>query len=253
MPNLTRNSTALLAHGACSSLAEISLLALGLCDTLAEDLSIFVSSILGLLSITAFECDTVALVLETLGSDQTLDLWGLGVWLLSLTLRLNLSANDEFTDIVILGETEELSDLRGTLGTKSLWCNNVCDAGDICFALLDDAESENGKVHSYDATTDGFTLALSGSAWSVAGVALREEETDTSWVHDTLLHRETLLVIASGDLEDVSLEFIADAVTWDLSAHTLLHEGTELSLIFDLNQLLRPICWVRDVELHPGG
>lgn len=41
----------------------------------------------------------MALVLQALGSDQTLDLGGLGVWLLSLTLWLNLTANDELTDL----------------------------------------------------------------------------------------------------------------------------------------------------------
>jgi hypothetical protein len=56
-------------------------------------------SILGALSIAALECDPVALVLKTLGSDQTLNLWCLGVWLLALTLWLNLTTDDEFTDL----------------------------------------------------------------------------------------------------------------------------------------------------------
>lgn len=57
------------------------------------------SSILGSLSVTALECDTVALVLETLRGDQTLDLWGLGVWLLALTLWLNLATDDKLADL----------------------------------------------------------------------------------------------------------------------------------------------------------
>ena len=57
------------------------------------------SSILGLLSVTALQCDAVALMLETLGSNQTLDLGGLGVWLLTLTLWLNLTTDNELADL----------------------------------------------------------------------------------------------------------------------------------------------------------
>lgn len=36
----------------------------------------------------------------------------------------------------------------------------------------------------------------------------------------------------------------------DFGAHALLHEGTELALIIDLDDFLRPIGGVGDVELH---
>jgi len=38
-------------------------------------------------------------------------------------------------------------------------------------------------------------------------------------MHNTLLHWKALLVVATCDLEDVALELITNAVTWDLSAH----------------------------------
>jgi len=59
----------LLAHGGSTSLAGIGLLGLGLVNTLGEGSSIFASSILGLLSVTALQCDAVTLVLKTLGSN----------------------------------------------------------------------------------------------------------------------------------------------------------------------------------------
>ena len=77
-----------------------------------------------------------------------------------------------------------------------------------------------------------------------------EEESDTGWVHDTLLHWETLLVVAAGDLEDVSLPFVANAVCWYLVSHAAVHKHTELALIFNLNELLRAIGRVGDVKLH---
>jgi hypothetical protein len=57
------------------------------------------SSILGSLSMAALECNTVALMLKTLGSDQTLDLGGLCVRLLALALGLDFTANDELADL----------------------------------------------------------------------------------------------------------------------------------------------------------
>jgi hypothetical protein len=124
------------------------------------------------------------------------------------------------TYIVILGETEELANLRSTLGTKTLGVNDISNAGDIIVALLDDGESENRKIHSNDAATNRLALALTSAARTVAGMAFGEEESDTSGMHNTLLHGETLLVVATGDLENVALELITNAVAWDLGAHS---------------------------------
>lgn len=231
-------------------------------------------SILGSLRTAALECDPVALVLETLGSDQTLDLGSLGVGLCALLLGLDLAADDELanlqklwpsdstlaikdwrrsyeqTHIIFLAETEETADLGGTLGTEALGSDDVGDAGDVVVTLLDDGEGEDGEVHGDDAAADALPLALAGAAGAVARVALGEEQRHTGRVHDTLLHREALLVVASGDSEDVALELVADAVAGHLVAHTAVHEDAELALVFNLDQLLRPIVGVGDVELH---
>ena len=119
--------------------------------------------------------------------------------------------------------------------------DDISDAWDLVVTLLDDGESEDGQVHGDDASTDGLALALTGTAGTVTGVTVGEEKADTGWVHDSLLHWETLLVVASGDLEDVSLELVSNAVTWDLGAHSLVHEDTELTLIFDFDKLLTAI------------
>jgi hypothetical protein len=81
-------------------------------------------------------------------------------------------------------------------------------------------------------------------------VTVGEKKADTGWVHDTLLHWETLLVVATSDTEDVALELVADAVTRNFLTHATVHEDAELSLIFNLDQLLRAIGRVRNVELH---
>lgn len=72
-------------------------------------------------------------------------------------------------------------------------------------------------------------------------------------MHDTLLHWETLFVVAAGDLEDVALEFGSDAVADDFLAHALFHEATESALIFDFDEFLSAVGRVGDVELHLDG
>jgi hypothetical protein len=56
--------------------------------------------ILDLLSLAALERNAVTLVLEALGSDQTLDARSLGVGLLALALGLDLAANDVLADLL---------------------------------------------------------------------------------------------------------------------------------------------------------
>ena len=125
------------------------------------------------------------------------------------------------TYIVLLAEAEESADLGGSLGTEALGVDDVGDTGDVGLALLDDGEGEDGEIGADDAAADGLAATLTVAAGPVAGVAVGEEESDTGGVHDTLLHRETLLVVAAGDAEDVALELVAEVVTGDFLAHLL--------------------------------
>lgn len=131
--------------------------------------------------------------------------------------------------------------------------HDVGQAGDIGVALLDDGEGEDRQVHGDDAAADRLALALTRAAGAVARVAVGEQEPDTGRVHDTLLHGEALLVVSTGDAEDVALELIADGVTGDFLTHAAVHEDAELALVFNLDQLLGAIVGVGDVELHLDG
>jgi hypothetical protein len=134
-------------------------------------------SIAGSLSTAALDGNALALALETLGGNQTLDLGGLGVVLLALLG--DGTADDELADVVLLVETEEATDLGGTLGAETLGDNGVGQAGELALALLDDGESKDGKVLTGDGTTDRLALALTGTAGTVAAVAVGEEQTGT--------------------------------------------------------------------------
>ena len=148
------------------------------------------------------------------------------------------------THIVFLAETEKATDLGRTLGTQALGVDGIRQTRDIRISLLDDRESENRQVHGDDASTNRLSLSLTSSAGAVAAVTIGEEKADTSRVHDTLLHRETLLVVASSDAEDVALELVAERGDVDLLTHSALHEAASLVLVVDLEALLSTRGWV---------
>lgn len=112
----------------------------------------------------------------------------LGVRLGTLLLGDNLTANDELADVVLLRQVEELADLGGSLGTKTLGLDGVSQAGDVGLTLLDDDEGEGGDVRADDAAADGLSSALAFATGAVARVALRKEKAGTGGEKDTLLH-----------------------------------------------------------------
>jgi len=181
----------------------------------------------------------------------------------------------DLTYVVILAEAEESSDLGRTLGTKALGVDDVGQSGDVLLALLDDAEGKDGEVVADDAAANGLSPTLASSSNSVAGVAVGEEESDTRGVHDTLLHGETLLVVSTGDTEDVALPLVAEGVGGDLSAHlywqslvsvrgsisieiggtrektyALVQEDSELARILNVEELLAAVGRVGNVQLR---
>lgn len=121
-------------------------------------------------------------MLETLGSNQTLDTGGLGVVLLALAG--DSAADDKLADVILVVETEETTDLGSTLGTQTLGDDGVGQTGKLVLTLLDDAEGQDGKVEVGDGTTDRLALALTSAAGAVAAVAFAKEETGTSREED---------------------------------------------------------------------
>lgn len=129
--------------------------------------------------------------LQSHGGDQSLDLGGLGVRLGTLGLGGDLSSDDELSDIVLLGQVEESSDLGGSLGAQSLGQDGVGQSGDLLFTLLDDDNGQDGNVGVDDAASDRLSLSFTGSSGSVARVTVGQEETGSVGKENTLLHGET--------------------------------------------------------------
>jgi len=151
----------------------------------------------------------------------------LGVGLSILLLgALDLSPNNVLPNIVFLAQVEELADLGGTFRAETLGENVVGEAGDFLLALFDDDKRENCDIGANDAPTNRLALALTGTAGSVARVAVCEEELDTVREQNTLLHRESLLVVSTSDTEDITLPLVSNRVTRNLLGHFLVVEDT---------------------------
>ena len=60
----------------------------------------------------------------------------------------------------------------------------------------------------------------------VSLLTLLEKDACSAILHDTLLHGETLLVVASSNFENVALVVFAHILSINLLSHSLLIEGT---------------------------
>merc|ERR1712173_371414 len=171
------------------------------------------------------------------GGDQTLHLGRCKLLLLSV-LKGKGPLNDILANVILLGQVEKLPDLAGTLGSQPAGDGVVGQSGDLSLSLLDDGHGEDGEVAVDDAPADRLPLALSILAGTVAGGALLQQEPHPAVGQDTLLHGEALLVVASSDAENISLELISKGVGLNLLAHPLLVKGAHLQLIGNLDELL---------------
>jgi hypothetical protein len=162
--------------------------------------------------------------LEALRGNKTLDLGHLDGRLLALPTR-HLTLNPILLlQLVSFVKGKELADACCTLGTKAPRNRGICEARKIALSLLHDHQVENLDLGRDDATANTLPLPLTLPALAIARGPLLQEQADTLGCHDTLLHGETLLVVASRDLEDVTLELIAQNVTNNLLVHTLIVE-----------------------------
>lgn len=232
------------SQGSSSLLLDLSSLSLTLVQTLSQQLSVLRSSVSLLSSVVDLLGLQSSLSLQSLRSDQSLDLWSLGE---GLTVLLNGTSDNVVSNVIVLGQTEELSDVVGSLRTQSLWGGDIGQTLNVRLTLLDDSKSNDRQVLVDDTASDGLSLSLTVSSWSVTRVASRQQQSNSGWVQDTLLHWETLLVVTTSDLEDVTLEFVRDEVTFNFLTHTLVVEGTQLVVIIDVDGLLSTVGWVRNI------
>lgn len=84
-------------------------------------------------------------------SDESLDLRR---FVEGLVTFLDFSSDNILSNIISLSEGEDLSDVVGSLGTKSSGLVTISNTFDISITLLDDSEGNNSKIGSADASSD---------------------------------------------------------------------------------------------------
>tara|TARA_R110002050_G_scaffold297195_1_gene458283 strand:- start:31 stop:606 length:576 start_codon:yes stop_codon:yes gene_type:complete len=124
------------------------------------------TSILGSLlarshNVPLLERSKVTLVLEGTGSNQTLDLWGLG---LSLAVLLKSTTNNVLADIILLVQLEQLTNVVSALGTETKRKDTVGKTRERSLTLLDNDDVQDREIVTDDATTDGLSAAVTITA-----------------------------------------------------------------------------------------
>ena len=186
----------------------------------------------------------LSLASEPAWGDEALEFWCNKLAWLDFTLK------GELCWICLLVLSENRAKLVHTLRAIAAWDNSVCQALDIGFTALENDHVKSRDFRGDDTATDGLTLALTVLAWAVTGGAGLKEEANTAWSEDTLLHWEALLVEATTDAEEVSLELIAKDGAIDVLADALLVKCGEGCWIFNVNADLRAVLGVCEGETH---
>ena len=101
---------------------------------------------------------------EPLLGDESLDLGRLVEGLVAL---LDLSSNDVLGDIVLLSQSEGLSDLVDSLRSESSWLVIVGEALNFTWSLLENLKGNDTEVWAANATSNRLSLALTRSFGSV--------------------------------------------------------------------------------------
>jgi len=163
---------------------------------------------------------------------------------------LELTSDDKVSYIVLLVQVEELTDLVGSLGSKSSVDDGVGEASNLVVALSHNNGRDDAHVVVQDATSNGLSLSLATSATGVTAHAVLEQESNTSADEHTLLHAEALLVLATGDAEHVALELVAEAIGRYLVRDTLVEHVRHFVLIVDFDGLLLAGGRVGNIDFH---
>mmetsp|Transcript_45411 Transcript_45411/g.96639 ORF Transcript_45411/g.96639 Transcript_45411/m.96639 type:complete len:284 (+) Transcript_45411:174-1025(+) len=194
----------------------------------------------------------VTLALQGDRCDKALDLGRLTACFLAFSLRGELAANHILAHVILLSECEKLANLRRTLRTQAAGNLIVGQTGDFLGTLLDDDHVQYSNLVRDNATTArlAVALALAHAVATAALVTLGHHQPYAVRSEHTLLHRETLLILPSQDLEDVPSKLIAKVSAINLSCEPAVVERPQLLFILNLEHLLTSRRRIRDVQLH---
>ena len=151
--------------------------------------------------------------------------------------------------IVLLRKVEQLTDITGSLGSKTTRSRVIGESSHRLFADLCNDQVQDSDIVSHDASTDTLALTFTRAAGAVALVALGAKETDTGVREYTLSHGESLLVITSRNAKLVSLKFFTENASVYFLGHTAIVELNKLLFIISFDELLEAGAGACDIDL----
>lgn len=189
------------------------------------------------------------LATEALLGDHALDLGGL---VDSLVSAFDLTLDNVVADIVLLAvKGKGLDNVTTTLGAETVGTIDVSDTIELLLTLLDNTQEDSSQVRVDNATAYRLSLAVTVTLGVETSSVFLEKDACAVVDQDTLLHLETLLVVATSDSENVALVgLIVHQLAGDLATHTFVVEGTDEFFIINFNFLLSARGGVRNVESH---
>ena len=198
------------------------------------------------------ESSTMTLSLQDDGGDQALDPGSLECRLLALLLCRDFATNDILANIIILARLKSLRILLARLGPRRRGTVTSVSPGRGCSPFFTMATDRTARSDpTMQPRTDLRRLSPRATG-TIARVSLGQEQTDAMIDEDTLLHGEALLVIATSDLEDISLEFVPKGISLDFLGDALVIENAQLLFIRNLDEFLATSRWVGNVKLKYG-
>ena len=119
-------------------------------DVLGENLIVLGLGLLFLLVSLLLLLLVDSLSSESLLSNESLYFRGFVEGLVTL---LDFSPDNVLSHIILLSESEHLSDVVGSLGSKSSWLVTISNTLNLTFSLLGDLKSNHSKIGSTDASS----------------------------------------------------------------------------------------------------
>jgi hypothetical protein len=172
-------------------------------------------------------------------------------------------------------ELVDLSNGVGSLGSQSSRSIPISYSLNFLISLLQDLQVEHSDVSTNNAATNRASLPDTSALGSVSLGSLAKQNSDSAIDQNSLVHRETISVDAPSNLENISLEWLAQNTAIELSSDPLViklptspknHyfcgsrllknaskpsnlEKIRLGLVVNVDGLLFPVFRVSNVEL----
>lgn len=106
--------------------------------------------------------------------------------------------------VIFLREVEQLPNFGCSLRAEAARNGLIGESLDLGLTLPANDQGQHGEVGVNDASANGLPLAFTGTTGAIATVAFRQKQADATVGENALFHGETLLVVPTGDTEDVT-------------------------------------------------